>query len=359
MTPITRLLACISIIALSGCTCFDPKHVDKASQAPIHRENPEIANRCSPVRDLLAKNYRRERKVDVLVAGAGTYDSRTGAILSNDEAARVAHVDSVCRAWVYGEITGKQYAATLLGITSAAILEAKDPAQRQATASEAVKLFEELRKLGILPPEFAPAKIPERVAEDARLTESELRDRINAAIVEMDRISRGFIGIPEFQRQVLDRFTALETSISQLREQGTPRKEDPPGSGVRLPSDQGNRMPGSSGASTAADKAVPPTLQSLTVYFSTNSAELSYEGRRMLRNAAAGWAASGSIVDVVGFADPRGSGSLNDRLSRGRANEVAALLKTLGVKVSSAKGAGVERSGGDLETLRIARIVLK
>lgn len=347
MSVFFKVLASIPVLCITGCCCFQPGQPGKSTTPSVAPENPKVAERCSPVRELLSKNYRREKKVDVVIAGAGTYEDRTGAILSNEEAARVAHIDAVCRAWVFGEVSGKQYAATLLGLTSDSIVGTKDPAERDAAVANAVELFRELQRQGLLPPEFDPSKVPDRVVEDEKLPSNTLRDRINAAIKGLEGLTSGYMSTADFQRQVLDRFSAMEAGIAQLQGGGKP-----PNGGPQAPDASGLSADDSSGKSDAHRP-----LDTLTVYFSTNSAELSYDGRRMLRDAAVAWASTDSTVDIVGYADPRGSAQHNAVLSTARAKEVAEILRQNGVRVSGVQGGGVGQSAGELELLRIAKVV--
>jgi outer membrane protein OmpA-like peptidoglycan-associated protein len=344
-------------MCIAGCNCLKPNQPVQTTQLPVVQENPKVAERCSPVRELLSKNYRLEKKVDVLIAKAGTYEDRTGAILSNEEAARVAHVDSVCRAWVFGEVSGKQYAATLLGLTSESIVGTKDPADQAAAVAKAVELFRELQREGLLPPEFNPSKVPDRVAEDEKLPKNELRDRINAAIKGVEDLSRGFMSTVDFQRQVLERLTALETNIAQLKGGGKPANEN-----TRTPRSDVAESPDSIGSSRSANDSSGNSgfhhpLDILKVYFSTNSAELSYDGRRILRDAAVAWASTDSTVDIIGYADSRGSVQHNSVLSKARAKEVADVLRQNGVRVSEVQGGGVDQSAGEHELQRIAKVV--
>src|SRR5262249_25124114 len=96
------LLLWIGTVSIAGCCT-----THGTNSEPV--DPPEVSARCSPVKDLLSKNYHRDGQVNLaLVKAGGAYD-RTGAILSGDEAARVAHIDAVCRAWVKGVIKDQEY----------------------------------------------------------------------------------------------------------------------------------------------------------------------------------------------------------------------------------------------------------
>jgi outer membrane protein OmpA-like peptidoglycan-associated protein len=88
----------------------------------------------------------------------------------------------------------------------------------------------------------------------------------------------------------------------------------------------------------------------LDVYFSTNSAELTHASVEAISTQGRIWARTGRRVEVVGYADARGTAELNEALSLRRASAVADALSSVGVIVDRVVGAGVDPSTADLYT---------
>lgn len=106
-------------------------------------------------------------------------------------------------------------------------------------------------------------------------------------------------------------------------------------------------------------KAAPHCVdQTVQIYFEPESAEVTREGRAVLRAAAAqSKPCKVASVDVLGLADGTGAASANLDLSKRRAQSVTAALSAAGLpvgefKVSAAGQAGAVTADGAAKPLR-------
>ena len=84
-------------------------------------------------------------------------------------------------------------------------------------------------------------------------------------------------------------------------------------------------------AALAAACASEPAMQTVSVFFTADSATLDSEAEGVVRLAAARARATSGPIVVVGFAGPAGGASYNRALSEARAQHVADLLVSNGV----------------------------
>ena len=89
-----------------------------------------------------------------------------------------------------------------------------------------------------------------------------------------------------------------------------------------------------------------PAAAPLSVFFSTDSAELSDASKVALTRLAARADAPRLRIVIQGFADERGDAAANTELSQRRAVAVSNYLKTYGLTVLSAEGSGEDLSFG-------------
>lgn len=82
--------------------------------------------------------------------------------------------------------------------------------------------------------------------------------------------------------------------------------------------------------------AVIAPVNPYTVFFATNSAELTPEAKAMLDNVQPAF-----VYDVTGYASPEGTEELNKALSQKRAEEVAKYLNSKNIKTGNVEGKGV------------------
>ena len=308
---------------IAGC-CTDPK----VTQQP---EDPEVLARCTPVRDLLSKNYHRQNNVDLAVVNAGSLYKTEGAVLSGEEAAHIADIDIACRAWVHHIISGEDYAKKVLGITSATIVSTSAPGERHQIIESAIKILSDFKRQGLLPNELNPLNLSSKVEDDAKLTKKQLEDELAAAMTELaEQIHKYPKNEIIRQEQILTRIAQLERTLSEFEKPHLPPLVTPP---------QGSTP--------------------LEVYFTTMNAELTYDAITRLRSAAETWRGQHKIVDITGYADPRGNLLNNMKLARVRAENVAAILKRLGVTLGDVKGEGIGTGSLDNDQLRVVRIVPK
>lgn len=318
--PRLNLMACLALGALTSC-CTNPK------DGP--GENAEVAARCPPVRDLLAKNYHRDGRVDLAVVKAGSLYDRRGVVLTSEEAARAAQTDALCRAWVFKAITPREYAQAILKLAAVTVVETSSPVERDAVTASMARLLEDLKTRGLLPRELDTADLQRQVAADARLTRDQLDESLRQAMGPIATDVQRFTSDgAQGQAELLRRLQSLDDRLARL-EAG---RGGPP------------TTPGAGGPA------------SLEVYFATGSAELTFDARSRLRDAAREWAAASAAVSVVGYSDPRGDGRRNQALSLARAEAVAALLGRFDVKVGDVRGGGVGSGADDNDLLRVVRI---
>lgn len=88
-------------------------------------EDPAVAKKCTPVRSLLAKNYQIGGKANALVVGVGGSFVRRGPELTAEQSTRIVEFDRVCRAWVAGAVSSKEWADYLRKSVAASISEAE------------------------------------------------------------------------------------------------------------------------------------------------------------------------------------------------------------------------------------------
>lgn len=310
------LLAGVALV-LAGCCTNKGAVVD----------DPEVAARCPPVRDLLSKNYHRDAHADLAIFDLGGAHSRTGAILTGAEADRVYQMDGLCRAWVRKDLSGKDYAKMLLQIASATLVQTSSPEDRGAAVEAMIEAFKKLKDDGLLPAEFDPGALKGRVAADGQLTQAQLDASLKVALASLPPAATFYIDLGTLQQgAILSRLESVDSRLARL-EVPKPTEQPPP-----------SRL-----------------TDNLEIYFSTASAELTYDAQVRLREAAKAWVSSGSIVTISGYSDPRGDEAGNRLLSMARAAAVADMLEKLGVKVDDVRGEGVG-SGADDDLLRVVRI---
>lgn len=311
--PIGLLAAAL----LAGC-CPRPQ----LTLPPLNRE---IAERCTPVGALLSKNYHRKRAADLLILSGGEEVDKIGAILSGEEAERIHQLDTLCRAWVMKAISDDQYGDALLDFASAAILRTTTPEQRQAAADETKKDLARMREKGIVPPSADPASLAAHIDKDALLTPAELDVRLDAKFANVATKFDDFFSLSSgFQAEIRTRLGSIEARLAS-----TPNSPPNPGAA------RGEAM---------------------DIYFSTGSAELTYDARARLRAAAPGWLRDKARLALVGYADPRGGRVTNARLSLARAGAVAAELVRLSIPVCEVRGGGAGASIGDFDSMRVVRV---
>lgn len=291
-------------------------------------EDPEVAARCPPVRDLLSKNYHRNARADLAIFNLGGERSRTGAILTGDEADRVYQMDGLCRAWVRKDLSGKDYARILLEIASATLVQTSTPQERGDAVDAMIEAFWKLKAEGLLPDEFDPSSLKGRVDADSQLTKAQLEASLADALGKLPPSATVYIDVGTLQQsEILKRLDSLDSRLAQIEH---PKSPDQP-----------------------ASLGAPANLE---IYFSTGSAEITYDGRLRLREAAKSWAAIPTSVTVSGYSDPRGDKARNLALSNARAAAVADLLSKLGVQVSRVRGEGVGSGADDDDLLRVVRV---
>ena len=106
-------------------------------------------------------------------------------------------------------------------------------------------------------------------------------------------------------------------------------------------------------------KAAPPCAdQTVQIYFEAESADITREGRAVLRAAAAqARPCKVASVDVLGLADSAGAADANLELSKRRAQSVTAALTAAGlpageIKASAAGQTGAVTAAGQARPLR-------
>lgn len=294
--PRRPIVAALAALSLGGCL-FDPP---KTYMPPP--EDPEVASRCTPVRALLAKNYHRGASADLGIVSGGAVTDIRGAVLSPEEAARIARMDYFCRAWVAGAISDVDYGRVLFGAASIAVIEDTDAGNRGKATALVVAIMEQLKARGIIPAVVTPATFPARVEADAGFSTDALERRFAALAGETAvRFGREREDETTFRADVIARLDKLEHALAP---------------------------------------AIAPADRGAAVYFATGSSELTHDAQLRLSAGAQLWSRAGSGVRVIGYADARGSRRANLALSRRRAMAVAAALNRLGVRVRQVVGAG-------------------
>jgi outer membrane protein OmpA-like peptidoglycan-associated protein len=272
-------------LLLTGCCC-----------APT--ENPEVAAKCTPVRDLLQKNFREGAGANVLGNGFDEYYERSGVVLDKEETTRLAEIDFACRSWAAHNMPGDQYNQVLAMLFGGSVSVVTDGNPSEAFLSKLSAEIERLQKAGEIP----PGPVAAEATQTARLPPEQAVAAMDTAAATTAKYSGGLPAGTAFQTEMLARLAALETAASRF--------------------------------------AYPPPSE-VPVSFATNSIEIPEIYYRLLRRAAASWQRNGITVSVVGYADARGNRADNQRLSQRRAEAVAAVLRRYGVGVSSVTGRGV------------------
>lgn len=344
------IIASASLATLAACST--PKHQDLP-------EDPKVAERCTPVKALLAKNYRSDGKAHLTLGKWGGTVERTGPVLSPQEAAHIAQLDAACRAWVYGIISDQDYARMLLGITSATIVQTSSPTERDAIAASVAEILQDLKQQGLLPSPVDPSAIPAKVKADSSLSPEVLEETLRKSMAEINEKLSPYIYELGMRKQIFDRLEAIEKYLAA--NSGAGKKPSVAGNGgVTSERDSDNANPPSQSnndqnkESLVTTTKLPPS--DLTVYFSSNSAELAHDERIRIKEAARLWYFARVEVEVSGYADPRGNPGDNRKLANGRAQEVKRLLYAEGVPARIVKGPATSEAGADYEQLRKAYI---
>lgn len=320
-----RLAAALAggVLALAGCQTPGEKRAD---------EDAEVAARCTPVKDLLSKNYHREGRLDLAVVSGGGVLSRTGVVLTGAEASRLAQLDYFCRAWVKGALSDAQYAQAILPVFATTVADTAAGQSVAAIAGSNAAGLDALKQQQIVPEALETQQLQGYAEAAAGLPADQRQAQLTSQLGGISAVLRlAADGELQFQASVLTRLDDLERI---LKPQGA--------------------ASGPSGDPAAPRPPAPP-LRGLDLYFSTGSAELAYDSRQRLRDAAAGWVQQSRAVTVTGFADGRGRDELNRALSAARARAVAQELERAGVDVTAVRGAGV-KPGADLDLARTVRI---
>lgn len=332
-------------LVLAGCQTPGEKLAD---------EDADVAARCTPVKDLLSKNYHREGKLDLAVVSGGAVFRREGVILSPDEAARIAHLDRACRAWVKGALTDDQYAQAILPVFATTLADTANGQNIDQLAASNKALLDKLKEARIVPDELRTQDLNGAAKAASLLPPDQRYDQL-AATLEKISGEAAIDREAQFRTAVIERLDRLEGRLGLGgSEEDNPPPPPPPPPPQRPGStpayETGSGFPRGTGAD--AGKAL---LEGVDLYFSTGSAELTYDGRQRLRGVAGAWARNGQTVSVIGYADSRGKAAANQALSKARAETVAGELSRLGVRLGPVRGDGV-KSGPDHDLSRTVRV---
>lgn len=302
------------ILALVVAGCCPP---------PTRSELAAAVNaQCAPVSDLLSKNVTRTGQLRVAGFGGGGEYSTQGAILDSAAAKQTYDLNAACRAWVAGAMTDDRYADLLVAQMGAAISLSTRPEDQAVAITEVLTALADL-KHGL--PSGLPLE-PALRREVAKANDTPAQQiRTQLAVPDAAPVAD-----TESLSLIAARLDYLEQLIQAER--------------------------GGSGPDNAPGNDVVPRTNGFDVYFATGSPELTFDAAAEVRRR--GDAFRTRRVEVIGYADARGSAETNARLSLARARAVADILTQSGVIVVSSSGAGAT-SNLPAEYSRARRVTIR
>jgi outer membrane protein OmpA-like peptidoglycan-associated protein len=310
----------ILALSVSLASCYLPPHRDSL-----------VAAKCTPVNALLLGTYDQSFSLNIpLYGGISEHYKHKVAELTGEQASRLSNLDDACRAWAYGALSSEKYGNILMAYYGGAVSQASNGVAPSDLLDKVIAAIKELQAHGSAPKDSDLAKgvTPEdEVRKIAAMPSATAASKMDAvyqeALPELSKFTETDDPDRKFQLFVLKKLTVIDAYLNNS-----------PGPGQ---SGDGWRKQGP-GTGNAPNPAEP--IQSYTVFFTTNSAEITHGEKNGLLAVAAAWRTAGTKVEVLGFADPRGTSAHNRILSQRRAWEIELFLTQNGVSV-------VKASAGD------------
>ena len=301
-------------------------------------EDPEIAKKCSSVRQLLSKNYHDSNIFDFALISGGHKTEISGAELSNDQAMRIVEQDYICRAWVAGAVTSDQWDRYLLQSAATSMTGFADGDDNNS--KESMTLYNSLEQFKLIL--IKQGKTQEEAIQLVNQVQKLAQDKaLKSPQQRMNELHNTYLSLTE----KIENSTELENNrwVDLNRDVAM----------IRIRIDQIYQQ-------TNSTNQVPKEefsweSNNLCVHFTIGSSELTNDAMskidKYLNNNTP------HRIFVYGFADTGGSSFSNKRVSKNRATAVTDYIRHL-VSYTKSEGKGeTSRFGEILRDNRIAVLV--
>jgi len=278
---------------------------------PFNEGEAKVQAKCTPIRTLIAKNYRVGFMAKILENGGGAGIEKTGTELTREQADRQVDIDRICRAWVNHVYTDAEWAAFLRKQGTASLAELskatsqKDRADYEAALNELAKTIAGIgRSSNVAPPKDEIASLVEdlkvRIENISKINPLELQSELLKSFLALDnRVIDSRSVTEKSMNETLIRLANLNEQIGIIKDElanfaATPKskKEIPP----------------------SHDQDVTNTAI-VYIGFEKGSYQLSNSALLDLRKKLDIYKRSNVVFNISGYTENRGPVEFNERLA--------------------------------------------